>query len=410
MSNSGKIIYLDEPTFQTFNQVDTMLFPLKESEAQMLLALAPFIGWQTRWTNLNMTQKDLDELVASISDGLMNPQEAGGNEMTPEELCEAVQCGIMGAVPQIGTALAGAINSQSTFVIDPDTGEVVIDTGDSEAEALTGSQNEKKWGGITEVEKGLQEFKTDFENWFGDFPADEAQTVSFFSQKYLCTADITQAVSDYYDHRNLMNPTPQPIDTDTLKGLMFCEGATKQTVASHIIDSVSNDQLLLLSMYAGLSQDQYDQWYSIGDDKPRLGYDIAPCYRVPAETITLNYDEMSWNDWNTEVFTGKPANHLWRVSVQCTQEFINADGDTWDGVYLKPIGGNDTLSTMLLFQTYLYPFTVGEGFGGKLPIGGIYHCEQYKAIRYPVGIKFTIADQQFTQGQLKITLTDLGAL
>lgn len=403
MSNAGKIIYLDESVFNEYNQEDTMLFPLKESEAKMLLAFVPYIQWQTRWKNLTRTQAELEALAGSIADGLMNPQTGDLDMATIQDICDGVKC----AITDVMTSAVAGLNSGVSVTVDPDTGEIVVDTGETQ-DPLAGTTDEFKWGGSIEVYEGLLEYMTDFEDFFGQFPSNEAQAVSFMSQKWQVNANITQAVSDYYAHRSLSNPAPQPIPSD-VKGELFCYGATKQTVASYMIDNVANDILLKLSMLDALLQEQYDVWYFFGYQVPRLGFDEAPCYRVPPETVTLDYTELQTNSWDNILFSGKPDGHRWRVSIKCTQEFVNANGDRFDGVYNTPNGGNPAIGTYKLFEAYNSLITLVEGYGGQLPIGGVYVSEwEASSTRDPRGYRWDIPFSSFTQGSLELTLTDLG--
>ena len=74
MSN-GKILYIDQTLVDSCNSVDTLLYPLKESEAQVLLSQVEYIAWRKRWKNLTYSDDEINELYATITDNLMNPQE-----------------------------------------------------------------------------------------------------------------------------------------------------------------------------------------------------------------------------------------------------------------------------------------------------------------------------------------------
>lgn len=73
MSN-GKRFILEEAVALAYDDSTILLYPLTAREAIMLLGQIEFIGWQTRWVNQSFTQAYLDAKVASIADGLMNPQ------------------------------------------------------------------------------------------------------------------------------------------------------------------------------------------------------------------------------------------------------------------------------------------------------------------------------------------------
>jgi len=72
MSN-GKRFTLEEAVALTYDDETVYHYPLTQREAFMLLGQIDFIGWQTRWKDRSFTQDYLNEKVASIADGLMNP-------------------------------------------------------------------------------------------------------------------------------------------------------------------------------------------------------------------------------------------------------------------------------------------------------------------------------------------------
>ena len=409
MSNRGKITYIDQSVIDQYDNEQVLLFPLKESEAIILLTFVDFIAWRTRWNNLTYTQSELDAIQASIADGLMNPTDLGDCIVaTPEELAQAVCDGLLCAVPTIGQTLAAGINSGISVKVDETTGEIIVDdgSGGEEAGSVGGTTDEKRWGGSLEVYEGILEYMTDFEDFFNQFPADQATAVSFMSQKWLVTADITTAVSDYYAHRNLANPAPAPLP-QALEGEYWCNGATKQTTASYVIDNIVNDLLLILSMVGALSQDQYDQWFNRGYEVPRLGFDSAPCYTVPAQTRVFNYDDGFFGVQLCGVFTGLPDNHYWRVSSKCTELFINDAGDEWDGVYFKPASGSESIYYPL-WQDSSFSYSIAEGVGAKLAIGQIYNYEILRlgAVN-PRCIRVNLGGT-WLQGSMEITMSDLG--
>lgn len=87
MSNNGKIIVIDQALIDTYDATTEKMYLLKESEAIVLLSLAQFIGWRTRWTNLTLTQAQLNELEGAISDALMTPYEVLIMDCNDVEAC-----------------------------------------------------------------------------------------------------------------------------------------------------------------------------------------------------------------------------------------------------------------------------------------------------------------------------------
>jgi len=75
MSNTGKIIKVNQQVIDAYTDPDPKYFLLKESEAIALLSQIPYFEWSTRWENLTYTKKELLDFTASIADQLMNPQE-----------------------------------------------------------------------------------------------------------------------------------------------------------------------------------------------------------------------------------------------------------------------------------------------------------------------------------------------
>jgi len=76
MSNTGKIIKIDQQVIDAYTDPAQKYFLLKESEAIALLSQIPYFEWSTRWKNLTYTKKELLDFTASIADQLMNPQES----------------------------------------------------------------------------------------------------------------------------------------------------------------------------------------------------------------------------------------------------------------------------------------------------------------------------------------------
>lgn len=363
--------------------------------------------WQDAETENNTGQENISTFLETMTlDDLLTQLPGETIVTTQEELQQAVCDGIMCAVPKVGTVLAGGINSGISVTVD-DNGDIVIDDGSTGDTGLSGTDKEILWGGAVYLQNRLQEYITDYEDFFNDFPADESQAVSFLSQKYQLTAGVTQAVSDYYAHRNLSNPAPQPLP-EALSGEFFCYGATKQSTASYMIDNVSNDLLLLLSMLDALTQDQYDTWVSFGQTIPRVGYNVAPCYRVPPQTVEVTPATPWWNSWVWEPFTGMPDEHVFRVTIKCTEEFVNPAGDTFDGVYHTPNGGNSEIVQQKWFQTYLYWNYVSDDWGAKKNIGETYVSEVDMTNDVLNGINLNLATNDWTQGRLEITAIDLG--
>ena len=218
----------------------------------------------------------------------------------------------------------------------------------------------------------------------------------------------------YTNATDTVTPTVNPVD---IANLVYCYGASQQTLyryAQQVEDAAGTDATDIAEWYrlliAEITDEQIVQWYETGLSVPRVGYTSAPCYRQPTKVYTVNYDDPLWSEWTFEPFTGFPDDHTWRVSIQGITEFQNANGDTWDGLYHTVSGGNPVLRPVRIFETYLTPFSTLSTWDGQGAFGTVYTNEYYRANNQPAGLRVDIGSPAWTQGQFKITMTDLGII
>lgn len=275
--------------------------------------------------------------------------------LTVEEICEGVTC----ALAKAGTALAAGLNSNIQVSVDDD-GNIIVDTGeDGEGDVIT--SDEALDGAAHYTYNRILEFIQDYEDFFTIFPASEANAKVFFTNKYLLTAQIDQAISDYYDHRDLMNPQPMPPDDGLIENY-WCGGLTKQTTATYIIEESASDQLLLLSMLDALSQDQYDAWSIEGANQPRDDYRAYGCFPLPDIEVLIPLLVQ-----NVEYGLGDLSNyanlgHDRLIRVRTTGTLIGANGEIITAVHYK-----DTSDVVHNDFWNLLAWNVGGGFPVNIP-------------------------------------------
>lgn len=108
MSNAKRFT-LEEAVALTYDDSDILLYPLTQREAFMLLGQIDFIGWQTRWKERSFTQDYLDKKVASIADGLMNPQ---GASMSCEDVEDCLETStIINTIEGDVTSIQGSVSA-----------------------------------------------------------------------------------------------------------------------------------------------------------------------------------------------------------------------------------------------------------------------------------------------------------
>lgn len=237
-----------------------------------------------------------DSVIDKTNAGLEAHRREGAiGVSTIDDICNGVIC----AAIEIMQASVAGLNSGVKVTVDG--GKVVVDDGSGSATATTAIAQERLNGSANQAYAGLLEFIQDFEDFYGLFPLSEANTVTFLTSKWLVDeTDVTTAVSNYYAHRDGMNVQPAPPGTDLIEDY-FCEGISKGTTATHIIDELVNDQILLLSMVNSLLTDQYSKWQSDGAGNPDGDYLGFDCYRRP----TFEFDIPG-----TQIAEATPTQHF----------------------------------------------------------------------------------------------------
>lgn len=322
------------------------MFQIPDSDEYQMIAIAQMSELGKWWKWKKTTPQDryaaitaevwrewfaYAELGETVPCELLDP-DGGIIVGTIEDICEGVLC----ALSKAGTALAAGINSGISVSVDDD-GNIIVDT-DGGGGATTAIAQERLNGSANQAYAGLIEYIQDFEDFFGLFPASQANTVTFLTSKWLVDETlVTQAVADYYDHRELMNPQPPPPD-DNLIEEFFCEGISKATTAAYIIDVLTIDQLLLLSMTNALLQDQYGFWQSEGADNPDGDYLAFDCYRRPDVQFTIEGSEIaeaspSFHSKVVSVYEGISSDRNIKITV--TGKFTAPTGEEFDILYWK---------------------------------------------------------------------------
>lgn len=323
-----------------------IVFQIPDSDEYQMIAIAQMSELGKWWKWKKTTPQDryaaitaevwrewfaYAELGETVPCELLDP-DGGIIVGTIEDICEGVLC----ALSKAGTALAAGINSGISVSVDDD-GNIIVDT-DGGGGATTAIAQERLNGSANQAYAGLIEYIQDFEDFFGLFPASQANTVTFLTSKWFVDETlVTQAVADYYDHRELMNPQPPPPDDDLIEEF-FCEGITKSTTAAYIIDVLTVDQLLLLSMTNALLQDQYSIWQSDGADNPDGDYLGFDCYRRPTFTFDIAASTVAEEFPSKKFITLGLYNGISsqrNIKVTVSGKFTAPTGEEYDILYWK---------------------------------------------------------------------------
>lgn len=340
MSN-GKILYIDQTLVDSCNSVDTLLYPLKESEAQVLLSQVEYIAWRKRWKNLTYSDDEINELYATITDNLMNPQESipeGAFIVTAQELCEAVECGIINVFSRAVAGTAGNTGVQVTF---DENGNPVITEGElSTGTGATVTGFRQRMADMEYVELRLEDFLNDFDDFYLITSGDVVVMEQFFTAKYLLNANITAVISEYTAFRDALNPHVQSTFTN-IDREMYCKGAKKQTVSTWIIYDALGDKTLRLNMIGALTDDQFLQWESEADSLSD-DYISTSCFRAPQVTMIFPPEKVviGLKDTNNPPELVLFSNT--RANIRISGKIIGDNGDFYDGIY-NQVNGNKAI-------------------------------------------------------------------
>lgn len=258
---------------------------------------------------------------------------------TSEELCQAVECGIINVFQRAISGQAGnvignvTINSDGTVTVDSGTGTKT----QSQQEALTGS--------VRQMRFGLNEYLLDYQEFWSTYSADRATPKSFLKAKWQVDETKLDAAYDAYaDYRDGAGAILAQF-TDDLDAELFCEGATRQTVNEHIIDDVATNKTLTIQMCDALLNEQFAEWYDTGALSPRDDYIDYPCYISQPVVIPFNTQEMTDNITKTILNVNTPNTaRAWKIRV--TGTMTTDDGDEYDGLYLTL--ANNTVTQRLI--------------------------------------------------------------
>lgn len=199
---------------------------------------------------------------------------------------------------------------------------------------------------------------------------------------------------------------------------IYCNGLSKQSLhqwAQDIEDAAGTDAEDIANWYRllidELADEQIEQWYSRGLDVPRVGFETASCYRFPPEEKIMNYDDFVGGNfvWATNGLDQR----LVRLEITVIAPFVDADGDTFDGVYYVPNGGAPvtTFRTRLISGSFHMNATTTPPYINGT---GMYRLEYGITNGAFIGTNFNnlAAVHSFApvSGQLKFKAYDLGEL
>lgn len=333
----NKAFLIGYKTTQAYDNDNYNYYQLTPRQANILLSQTDYISWRKRWRNAP-NDYDILEVRAEIANQLMNPIE-GGFIVTAQELCDAVECGIIKVFER---AISGTAQNTDIQISIGDDGKPTLSEFDETKGNVIGStvSNQEKVMGRSEyIEDQLTQYLNTVEDLYNLTVGDPAEMQTLLGSKYqLINPEI--AISAYITFRQASNPQPNP-SLVGLRNSLFCEGIAPDVVSTFIIDDALPSKVLRIQLISALSPQQYDLWISRSNSLGLLSDDYltAPCYRFP--TISVTYDADTYGQdllfplnpfWGTE--------RIFRVTIRGIVK--NDQGDSWTGLFLGQVGQQPT--------------------------------------------------------------------
>lgn len=405
---SSKMNLVDKNLVDTYSD-DINFYALTARQAVILLGQTEYIGWQTRWTNLDGTE-DLIQIRDDINWRLMTP-------MTTDDICNCVEQGILRVFAR---AINGdADNVMGSATINPDGSVTYGGGGDGTGGNTSATILRDNMGQAQYIEQRLEEYLADWNTLYGLYGGTLTANQVADSDLYKALAvlyDIAPAAisgeenfttSVFVDYADLQVNSMVGVFTslNEIDRVIFCKGTAPSVISEFVFDDGEDEPLLRSQMLSLITPNQFAQWRSentqISDD-----YLNTACYTLPDQNWTISGADIgngSYNQPPTGITT--LGNRIYALIFDGL--ITDANGKTWDGLYTNDNGS-------LSYE----PLTLKQGFGSTYtpspvpaynpngyPDGVIYNVGAWNEIRV-VGLNLT----QPCTGAVNFIFRDFGSL
>lgn len=294
--------------------------------------------------------------------------------MATEDLCEAMICAFEEMARRILLS-QDKDNVLSSVSIDKDTGQITLQQADIDRENISGTSQEKRYGGVYYQAERVAQLFTDINDYI-DIPYTNA-TIQKLTKSFVDIDAIEDVeLSTDWDTAIDAYITADPefdIDIDALALRYFCNSLSSGNTKYAIEDEAMSEAELNLftNLLVLVPKTTYSNWYREGAFTPKDGYQGAPCYRFPDATMTYDTGDLSSDQ---KAFTIQPnlpvgsatndRRRLYRVVITGV---LIGDNYRWDGQYLTALPSGVPAYDPLLLRHIEGGVNVGGGYDPDVP-------------------------------------------
>lgn len=329
-NENNKVRRVDYLEAQNFDDTQYLCFQLTARQALLLLSQTEYFAWSTRWQNLP-DNIDIRSIRDELEYQLMNGEDCDIMSLTKDDICEAVECGVINVFERAVAGQAG--NLVNGITLNPDGSVTVDDSGTGGAGEFSAPQ--ERAGAVENVRLRLNEYLQDWSDFYDEFEPSETAPIQFLKSKYLVDAVLIDGTYPIYDaQRDGSGGTITPF-TDDLDGELYCDNITRQVVSGHVIDGAFANKSLMLLMLDCLLQTQYEVWANEGAEYPSDDFLDFPCARYIPLSFTVNASQFATTGYHYfDIPSGswKPSSTR-RIQVTVTGRFTDGAGNSQDAFY-----------------------------------------------------------------------------
>jgi len=235
------------------------------------------------------------------------------------------------------------ISGRITDIAVDEDGNIVAP---SEGGALPGDdpltpQDESKMaksGGAIRVRIGINDLLLDVHTLYGNDAVEDttlSDALFIISSRYkVDITALTTVMTEYWADRAASKVQLTTIDTNLLDSELYCEGVSKQTINSVIVDitAVSIEaRQNAVGLVNALTDEQISDWFNIGSETGSTNYLAYSCEPIPDYEFTIQWGAASIND--THIFK---KHHRYLITVEGS--LLDPDGDIQDAWWHKQVG------------------------------------------------------------------------
>jgi len=280
---------IDWPTIQAMDAEDYELKPLNQQQVAILLMLLTYQKWTTRWTNLDISDDELQKYIGDIEERLMRNE---GGMATKDDIRDGMYEALNRLAAQIVSGRYTNIEvSDDGTVSDPsdaagDESTLPEDDPLTELNETLAAQN----GGAIAVRTGVNQLLADLALYFGsdtteDMPVAQAQAL--IAAKYKVDIGIMNpAIATYWGFRAAGTTVIAALNTTTLDNNLFCKGVSHQTINNVVLGTVAISipvKINCTDLMNGLTNEQLSDWFTYGSKVPSTAYITYTCTKIQTE-------------------------------------------------------------------------------------------------------------------------------